>query len=92
MPLNIPDNSAFVVRHQEAFVDLDDQVAAEGKRLVVTNNGRELKILPQRSKLGEFFADLFGVSTREIRKLNNYLAIYLLIFYFSLNILPKIIM
>ena len=74
MPLNIPNNSAFVVRHQEAFVDLDDRVAAEGKRLVVAANGRELKILPQRSKLGEFFADLFGISTREIKKLRTYLA------------------
>jgi hypothetical protein len=74
MPINIPDNSAFVVRHQEAFVDLDDQVAAEGKRLVVTNDGRELKILPQRSKLGEFFARLFGVSYREVRSLRSYLA------------------
>jgi hypothetical protein len=74
MPINIPNNSAFVVRHQEAFVDLDNQVAAEGKRLVVTSNGRELKILPQRSKVSEFFADLFGISTKEIKNLRNYLA------------------
>lgn len=74
MPINIPNNSAFVVRHQEAFVDLDNQVAAEGKRLVVTSNGRELKILPQRSKVSEFFADLFGISTKEIKSLRNYLA------------------
>jgi len=74
MPLNIPNNSAFSVRHQEAFVDLDDQVEAEGKRLVVTANGRELKILPQRSKVGEFFARLFGVAGREIHDLRNYLA------------------
>ena len=74
MPINIPNNSAFVVRHQEAFVDLDDQVAAEGKRLVVTGNGRELKILPQRSKLGEFFAHLFGIPAKEIQNLRKYLA------------------
>lgn len=66
----------FSVRSQQALDELQQDAAAEHKRLVLVGRrgNYEVALRPERSRLGQALASLFGITARQARSLQNYRA------------------